>query len=44
MMMVLSGVMGTLGVFLILRGKKTRNVGMMMAGGLLLVLSYWLFA
>ncbi len=43
MSLVLSLVLGTLGLFFLLRGKKTMNPGMMIVGGVLLVLSYVLF-
>jgi len=43
MSLVISLVLGTLGLFFLLRGKKTMNPGMMIVGGILLVLSYVLF-
>jgi hypothetical protein len=36
-------ILGTLGVFFILRGKKIADTRMMVVGGILLVLSYWIF-
>jgi hypothetical protein len=41
--MIVSLILGLLGGFFLLRGKKTQNVSMMLVGGLLIVLSYWLF-
>jgi hypothetical protein len=37
-------VLGSLGLFFLLRGKKTMNPGLMVTGGVLLVLSYILFS
>ena len=41
---IASTVVGMLGVFFLIRGKKTQNTNMMIAGGVLLVASYWLFS
>ncbi len=38
-----SFVMGTIGMYMLYRGKKTQNVSMMVWGGVLIVLSYFLF-
>jgi len=42
MSLVFSCVLGSLGIFFLIRGKKTMNSGMMIAGGILIVLSYLL--
>jgi hypothetical protein len=36
--------MGVLGGYFMFRGKKTQNVGMIVWGGVLIVLSYFLFS
>ncbi len=41
--MVASSILGSLGFFYLLRGKKTQNTRMMLIGAVLLVLSYVLF-
>lgn len=38
-----SFIMGVIGFYMLIRGKKTANPNMMVWGGVLLVLSYWLF-
>ncbi len=41
--MLASFVLGVVGLYMLLRGKKTAQPGLMVAGGALLVLSYVLF-
>jgi hypothetical protein len=41
--MLVSFLMGTIGIFMLLRGKKIENPRMMVIGGVLLLLSYVLF-
>lgn len=43
MKLIASCVMGSVGFFMLLRGKKIANPSMMVWGGVLMVLSYWLF-
>ena len=37
-------VLGTAGIYMLIRGKKTANPSLMVWGGVLIVLSYWLFS
>lgn len=42
--MILSFVMGTVGMYLMIRGKKIQQPRMIVWGGVLIVLSYFLFS
>lgn len=39
---VVSVILGTLGIFFLIRGKKTMNPGLMVTGGVLILASYFL--
>ena len=40
---ILSFVVGIAGGYMLVRGKKTQNISLMVWGGVLIVASYWLF-